>query len=53
MCDKLNIDLFIDDHVNNCLEVKKVGIEVLLFNDKYEGLNSVDNWLEVLKCVKE
>lgn len=53
MCDKLNIDLFIDDHINNCLEVKKLGIDVLLFNNKYEGLNSVDNWLEILEYIKE
>lgn len=53
MCDKLNIDLFIDDHVNNCLEVKKMGINVLLFNDKYDGLDNVDNWLDILKYVKE
>ncbi len=53
MCDKLKIDLFIDDKVNNCLAVEKIGIAVLLFNNKYENLISVDNWLEVLKYVKE
>ncbi len=53
MCSKLNIDLFIDDYVNNCLEVKKTGINVILFNDKYDELNSVDNWIDVLKYVKE
>ena len=53
MCDKLNIDLFIDDKINNCLEVKKIGIDVLLFNNKYENLNSVDNWLDILKYVKK
>ncbi len=53
MCNKLKIDLFIDDKVNNCLEVQKIGIDVLLFNNKYENLNSVDNWLDVLKYVKK
>lgn len=53
MCDKLNIDLFIDDHINNCLEVKNRGIKVLLFNSEYEGLDNVNGWLDVLKYVKE
>lgn len=53
MCDKLNIDLFIDDYINNCLEVKNRGIKVLLFNSKYEGLDNVNSWLDVLKYVKE
>ncbi len=53
MCDKLNIDLFIDDHINNCLEVKNRGIKVLLFNSEYEGLDNVNSWLDVLKYVKE
>lgn len=53
MCDKLNIDLFIDDHINNCLEVKNRGIKVLLFDNEYEGLDNVNSWLDVLKYVKE
>ena len=53
MCDKLNIDLFIDDYINNCLEVKNRGIKVLLFNNEYEGLDNVNSWLDVLKYVKE
>ncbi len=53
MCDKLNIDLFIDDYINNCLEVKNRGIKVLLFNSEYEGLDNVNSWLDVLKYVKE
>ena len=53
MCEKLHIDLFIDDYVINCLEVEKKGIKALLFNDKYAGLDSVDNWLDILKYIKE
>lgn len=53
MCDKLNIDLFIDDYINNCLEVKNRGIKVLLFNSEYEGLDNANSWLDVLKYVKE
>ena len=53
MCDKLNIDLFIDDYINNCLEAKNRGIKVLLFNSEYEGLDNVNSWLDVLKYVKE
>ena len=52
MCDKLNIDLFIDDYINNCLEVKNRGIKVLLFNSEYEGLDNVNSWLDVLKYVR-
>ena len=53
MCEKLHIDLFIDDYVINCLEVEKKGIKALLFNDKYAGLDSVENWLDILKYIKE
>ena len=52
-CEELNIDLFIDDHINNCLEVSKKGIDVLLFNNNFKELKSVDNWQDILKYVEE
>ncbi len=52
-CKELNIDLFIDDNINNCLEVKKLNIDVILFNNKYDSLKSFDNWIDILKYIKE
>ena len=52
-CKELDIDLFIDDNINNCLEVKKLNIDVILFNNNYDNLKSFDNWLDILKYIKE
>ncbi len=51
-CEQLNIDLFIDDYNVNCIEVKKKGIDVLLFNDQFEDLKTVNNWQDILKYVE-
>ena len=53
ICKKIGIDLFIDDSINNCLAVEKYGIKVLLFNNYYDGLKSIDNWLNLLNYIKE
>lgn len=50
-CKDNNIDLFIDDSINNCLNVSNEGIDVLLFNCKsnkhFDGLYKVYNWKEI------
>lgn len=53
LCKELNIDVFIDDDINNCLDVKSKGIPVLLFGNTYEGLETVNNWKEVLARLEE
>jgi len=47
ICNDLKIDLFIDDDINNCLNVKQYNIDVLLFDNIYEGLKTVNNWKEI------
>lgn len=51
-CKELGIDLFIDDFVDNCLEVEKVGIKCLLFQNQYDGIITVNNWEEVLEYIE-
>ena len=51
-CLELGIDLFIDDLVSNCLPVREFGIRTLLFDNEYEGLETVRNWQEVEKVVE-
>ena len=57
VCKKLGIDLFIDDGRNNCENVSKYGIDVLLFENYYNcdetRFDKVKNWDEVLSIVKE
>ena len=52
-CLELGIDLFIDDHVNNCLAVASKGIKVILFEAKQKGLSSIKNWKQIRKYIKE
>lgn len=52
-CVELGIDLFIDDHVNNCLAVQNKGIDALLFENKHDNLKSVSNWNQIKRYVKE
>lgn len=52
-CLELNIDLFIDDHIENCLAVSSVGIDTLLYENEYDGLKTVNSWKEILTYIEE
>ena len=52
-CVELGIELFIDDNIENCLYVNNKNIKTLLFENKCDGLTTVNSWEEVLKYVKE
>jgi len=52
-CKELGINLFIDDCIDNCIPVKKIGIDTLLFQNEYEGLKTVNSWDEVLEYMEE
>lgn len=49
------IELFIDDSVKNCKEIKNVGIDVILFdapyNKKCEDLRRVSSWKEIYEYI--
>lgn len=50
-----NIDLFIDDSIDNCNQVNSKGIEVILFDNKYNkncNFNRIYNWNEIYKYIE-
>lgn len=56
VCTKENIELFIDDQLNNCIEISNVGIKTIrISNDKtkYENIVTINNWNEIYNFIKE
>lgn len=56
VCEIEKIDLFIDDSIENCNKVHKLGIKTLLFNSKSNittetKLNRVNDWKEVYEII--
>lgn len=58
ICKDEKIDLFIDDSITNCNEVKQLGIKTILFNSKSNiniqtNLCRVDSWRELYEVVSK
>ena len=58
ICQKENIDIFIDDQLNNCLDVLKKGIKVIKIGKEKNkeddnGIVKVENWEQIYKKIKE
>ena len=56
VCKNENIDLFIDDQLNNCLDVVKEGIKVIrISNENCNNNNIVDlnNWTKIYEYIGE
>lgn len=52
VCKREKIDIFIDDQLNNCLDVKETGIDVIRFSkDEYKDIKNLDNWEDVYKFI--
>lgn len=56
VCKNEKIDLFIDDSIENCTKVDKLGIETILFNSKSNikvetNLVRVNNWEEIYEKI--
>ena len=50
VCKDEKIDVFIDDNLNNCLEVAREGIKTIRFTAdtaEYENIVNINNWDEV------
>ena len=51
ICKNEDIDLFIDDQVNNCLDVEKEGIQTIRISaddkEKYTSIVSLKDWKEI------
>lgn len=56
VCVQENIDLFIDDQLNNCIEISNIGTNTIrISNDKqqYENIVTLKNWNEIYKYIAE
>lgn len=56
VCKDEKIDLFIDDQLNNCLDIDKIGIKTIrLSNDKkkYKDIITFENWDEIYNYITE
>ena len=54
VCKNENIDLFIDDQLNNCVDVEREGIQTIRISDddkKYTNIISLNNWKEIYKFI--
>ena len=54
-CYENKIDLFIDDSINNCLNVLEYGIDTFIFDNIYNKntkIKRVKNWLEINKYIE-
>lgn len=50
------IDLFIDDNIKTCENVRKTGIKVIKmarFDDRKNDLDIANNWSEIINIIKE
>ena len=53
-CEELNIELFIDDQLNNCINLANNGIHTIrLTNSKevYNGIINIDNWKHIYEYI--
>lgn len=56
ICKREKIDLFIDDNINNCLDVAKYGVQAILFGNKKikdSTIISFDNWKDIYDYIKQ
>ena len=57
VCKTEKIDIFIDDQLNNCVDVSKVGIRAIRIsnddNSSYENIETLLNWNEIYNYINE
>lgn len=54
VCKNLNIDIFIDDQLNNCINLSKSGIHTIRLtnsNKAYENIVNITNWNDIYKYI--
>ena len=53
-CKELNVSIFIDDQLNQCINLAKNGICTIRFsnsNEKYKEFVSISNWKDVYSYI--
>lgn len=56
ICKKENIELFIDDQLNNCLDVQEIGIKTIRISDDnkdFKNITTLHSWNEIYKYITE
>ena len=56
VCKKENIDIFIDDQLQNCLNISKEGIKTIMISDKtnnLENITTLKNWNEIYYIISK
>lgn len=54
VCKQENIDLFIDDQLNNCIEISKLGIKTIRISEdeaNYDNITSLKNWDDIYNFI--
>ena len=54
VCKELDIQVFIDDQLHNCLELAKKRIHAIRLTDRkevYDGIINIDNWKEIYEYI--
>lgn len=54
VCKQENIELFIDDQLNNCLEISRAGIKVIRITDdenSNDQITNLSNWQEIYEFI--
>ena len=56
VCKEEKVDLFIDDNINNCLDVKRYGIKTICLNTNNcckDKIPIFDNWTDIYNYIKK
>lgn len=56
VCKRENIDLYIDDQLENCLNILNAGIQTIMITDKkydYDNITMLKNWDDIYNFISE
>lgn len=56
VCNQEKVELFIDDQLNNCLDIQKIGIKAIRISDDnktFENIITLHNWNEIYRYIAE
>lgn len=56
VCKRENIDLYIDDQLENCLNIVNTGIQTIMITDKkydYDNITMLKNWDDIYNFISE